>query len=182
MTNYNFNSDKNHLGDIGEWIISIFTNSVLSESKVDNKKDMTDRGTKETREVKCQPEHPTKHVMSVNKNQLPKCTSVDHLNFVKYDKSDIITALEVLDKNDYEEYTTSQGWNMVGWKISDMKVLVQLDNPELARLMRSLSSSSQFPNKLPPIRTFDELGKAGILELISKSKIVNNNPQLLLDL
>jgi hypothetical protein len=63
-----------------------------------------------------------------------------------------------------------------------MKVLVQLDNPELARLMRSLSSSSQFPNKLPPIRTFDELGKAGILELISKSKIVNNNPQLLLDL
>ena len=99
---YNFNTDKNRLGDIGEWMIAMFTNSVLSESKVDNKKDMTDIRTKETREVKCQPQHPTKHVMSVGVNQIPKCISVDHLNFVKYDKSDVIVGLEVLNKNDYE--------------------------------------------------------------------------------
>lgn len=137
------------LGLLGEALVANHFGVELNENFYDTHKDLVVDGR--TIEVKTQNRHPTKQLLTISApngniglSNFAKCFHVDHLIFVEYDSSDIIKVWECIDRMNFKTYTTKNGKAMVGFPIEDMKLLKEHTDPQLARQMRSLSSSSAF--------------------------------------
>ena len=140
---------KVQLGMLGEALVANHFGVKLNENFFDTQKDLVING--ETVEVKTQNRHPSKDLLTISApngniglNNFAKCFHVDRLIFVEYDSSDTIKIWECNDRMNFETYVTKQGKAMVGFPIGKMKLLKAHLDPQLARQMRSLSSSSVF--------------------------------------
>ncbi len=143
-------SNKVKLGKIGENLVASFYNIPLNENFYDKEKDLI-LPNGETIEVKTQNRYPGKNLFSIRSsmdrkglNNILKCMTVDHLIFVEYDKSDTIKLWECTNRKLYEIYTTSDMRTMIGFPISQMKLLHTYNNPHIAAQMKALSQSSMF--------------------------------------
>lgn len=138
------------LGKLGEALVSDLFKIKLSEDEFDTVKDgLTFNG--QTVEIKTQNRHPTKPILTISAPaqgkglvNVIKCFTVDNLIFVEYDSSDIIKIWLCNDRSNYEIYETKAGKQMIGFPVSDMKLLVDHEDSDLAAQMRSLSKSTVF--------------------------------------
>lgn len=143
-------TNKEKLGKLGELLVASLENATLSENKYDSVKDMVKLdGTKI--EVKTQNRHPngsfTMDIM--HKTNLEKCIKVDRLIFVEYDATDVVKVYECTDRtyNIVQTKPTQRepmGRLMACFPISKMTILKEVNSPELAAKMRSLSGSRLF--------------------------------------
>jgi len=139
-------TNKHRLGDIGEKIVARLENAIVSADRYDTVKDLTDKHGKQI-EVKTQNRHPSMGVFSIGadaQTNRDKCMSVDRLIFVEYDSTSSIRVWECGPRENAIRYRTNSMKNMIGWPISEMSLLHQIDEPALADKMRSLSQSKQF--------------------------------------
>lgn len=156
-----YKTKQEKLGYIGEALVTTHFGGVLSENKYDPVKDIThENGV--IGEVKVQNRNAKLNVFSIrapsatkNKNQIVKCKNVEKLYFVEYNLSDKFRIYECHDRNDTVEYTAYMGpdlgnVNMIGWPISKMTMLVEVEDAEICEQMRSYSRANtlmkDFPN------------------------------------
>jgi hypothetical protein len=143
-------SNVETMGSLGENLVSKLMGVVLSEDKYDTVKDGILPDGSEI-EIKTQNRHPTKDMFTIssvnNGNGLPniiKCFSVDNLVFVEYDSTDYIKIWLCTNRKKYNIFVTKSGKEMIGFPISEMTLLHDHYDPELAKKMRSISQSSVF--------------------------------------
>lgn len=143
-----YRTDKEKLGHLGELLVSKLLGGTLSEDKFDSNKDLTlSDGTPV--EVKTQNRHPTKNLLTIRAEKeinFRKCLTVQRLIFVEFDKTNFISIRECTDRMGYEKYKTLQDVTMIGWPISKMKTLHRIEDEQLSKQMRELSSSTLFKN------------------------------------
>ena len=140
---------KVQLGMLGEALVANHFGVPVNENFFDTQKDLMING--ETVEVKTQNRHPSKNLLTISApngnvglSNFAKCFHVDHLIFVEYSTGDTINIWECTDRMNFQTYVTKQGKAMVGFPIENMKLLKAHHDPQLAKQMRSLSSSSVF--------------------------------------
>lgn len=143
--------DRETMGSLGENLVSKLMGVVLSEDKYDTIKDGILPNGSEI-EVKTQNRHPTKNMFTISSvyngslglTNIIKCFSVDNLVFVEYDSSDYIKIWLCTNRKKYDIFVTKSGKEMIGFPISEMTLLHNHYDPELANKMRSISQSSVF--------------------------------------
>jgi len=144
-------TDKERIGNLGELLVVEFLGGIQSTNKYDTTGDICIGS--DMVEVKTQNRHPTNGTFTINRNHttnLIKCMKVGRLIFVEYDATDTVKIWECVDRDNFIEFTTRPtfklpyGLNMLGWPISKMKLLHEVNRPKLAFQMRSLSSSAVF--------------------------------------
>ena len=109
---------------------------------------------KDITEVKCQIRYTPKDgkgYMTINKdfkNQVKKCFDKKvRLFFGEYDKTNFVQVREVIDKDDYIEYTTRDGRNMIGWPIDKMEHIAAWPiGNEISKYSSSKIFKKQFTN------------------------------------
>lgn len=153
-------NNKDKLGNIGEQIVAYYLGGTLSENKYDDKKDLV-LDTLENCEVKTQSRHVTKNLFSIraptaskNKNQIFKCQTVEKLYFVEYNFSDRFRIYECHDRDNIIKYTAYMGpsignVNMLGWPISEMTVLLEVEDAYTCGQMRAYSQSNTLMKDFP---------------------------------
>lgn len=144
-------SKKITLGDFGEQLAAQALNATRSDNWFDMKKDMVLNETLEEAEVKTQNRHKYRNEFTVNimhKNQIEKCCNVKRLFFVEYDDTSSVKIWECTDRK-YNIFNTSDGRLMAGWPISKMTLIKDIQNPEIASYMRSLSQSRDYDKNSP---------------------------------
>lgn len=144
-------SNNHELGKLGERFVAYVMNATLSEDKYDAKKDaVLPCGTEI--EIKTQNRHPTKNMFTISSvyngslglKNIVKCLTVDKLIFVEYDSTNFIKIWACTNRKNCDIFTTKSGKEMIGFPISDMELLYDIEYPELASKMRSLSQSKVF--------------------------------------
>ena len=107
-------------------------------------------------EVKTQCRFPAMGVFSIedvhlNKNyniagvdNIIKCFNVEKLIFIEYDETDVIKFWECPQPRKYKKYTTNKGKKMIGFPISQMTLIHELNDPVWANKIRSLSQAERF--------------------------------------
>ena len=157
-----YKTKKEKLGYIGEVLVRTHFGGTLSEKKYDSEKDITHEDGV-VGEVKAQNRNVKLNVFSIRaptatkfKNQIVKCQTVEKLYFVEYNLSDKFRIYECHDREDVIEYTAYMGndignVNMIGWPISKMTMLVEVEDAEVCEQMRSYSQANtlmkDFPNE-----------------------------------
>jgi hypothetical protein len=139
-------TNKHRLGEIGELLVAHLENAVASDNRYDTIKDLTEENGTQI-EVKTQNRHPGMNVFSIGADKQTnrdKCMNVDRLIFVEYNATSKIQVWECGPRQNFVRYRTNSMKNMIGWPISEMTLLHEIDEPELANKMRSLSQSEQF--------------------------------------
>lgn len=138
------NNKKYKLGMIGEDLVANLFNLKKSVDPFDVECDLRDENGS-TYEVKTQVRHPFKGCFTINTahmTNLQKCVNVDHLIFVEYNVDDVIRVWECTNREFDDIFKTRDGRTMAGWKINKMKLLKEIEDPQLASQMKSYSSSS----------------------------------------
>ena len=144
-------SNAETMGSLGENLVSKLMGAVLSEDKYDTVKDGILPNGSEI-EVKTQNRHPTKNMFTISSvyngslglTNIIKCFSVDNLVFVEYNSTDYIKIWLCTNRKKYDIFVTKSGKEMIGFPISEMALLHNHYDPELAEKMRSISQSSVF--------------------------------------
>ena len=144
-------STTHELGRLGERFVAHVMNVTLSEDKYDIKKDGILPDGSEI-EIKTQNRHPTKDMFTISSvyngslglTNIIKCFSVDNLVFVEYNSTDYIKIWLCTNRKKYDIFVTKSGKEMIGFPISEMTLLHDHYDPELATKMRSLSKSTVF--------------------------------------
>ena len=139
-------TNKHKLGEIGEKLVAYLENAIISEDRFDIVKDLIDANGQQI-EVKTQNRHPGMNVFSIQADKQTtrdKCMNVDRLIFVEYDSTPKIKVWECGSRKDFVRYRTNAMTNMLGWPISQMNLLHEVNSNELATKMRSLSQAEQF--------------------------------------
>jgi hypothetical protein len=134
------------LGYLGEALVQHHFGGQLSEEKFDPDKDAI-LPSGQLLQIKTQNRNKYKDVFSVNvmsKNAVENCLNVDRLFFVEYDISSCIKIWECVDRESHIFYKTNYGDHMVGWPISKMTLLKEIDDKELSDQMKSYSQSRDF--------------------------------------
>ena len=147
-------NDNVTMGKLGEQVFLELFGGVQSADEFDKIKDIVLDGRHV--EVKAQNRHPTKHVFAIRDayvnekgnivgvDNIIKCFSVERLVFVEYDHTSVIKLWECPLPRKYIKYTTSKQLAMIGFPISQMKLLISHEDAELANKFRALSQSKVF--------------------------------------
>ena len=147
-------SNKVTMGKLGEKLFLDLFGGVQSSDEYDKIKDITLDGRHV--EVKTQNRHPTKAMFSIQDakiyngsiigiDNVIKCFNVDRLIFVEYDHSNTIKIWECPRPRLYERYVAkSNGLGMIGFPISQMDLLHEHKDAQLANTFKSLSQSGVF--------------------------------------
>ena len=151
------------MGKLGEQIFIKIFGGVRSTDDFDNTKDIimeyvVDNEIKHTHvEVKTQCRYPAMGVFSIedahlNENNnivgvenIIKCFNVERLVFIEYDETDVLKFWECPQPRKYKKYTTKKGnKKMIGFPISQMTLIYELNDPILVNQIRSLSQAERF--------------------------------------
>ena len=140
----NNESVSNIVGNIGECIVAEGHGFFLSGDAFDRKKDLWKKhGDKIiTAEVKTQSRY--SGMFTIGENQLEKCTNVDRLYFVEFDKSDDISVYLCEDVTRFKRYTTAIGKRMIGFDISKMKLAYVKNCRILSEMLRYYSRDYRY--------------------------------------
>lgn len=138
-------TNREIMGRLGEEALSAKYGFTLSDDKYDMEKDAMDEDGNQV-EIKTQNRHPAGYftVNLANVNQLKKCVEVDRLLFLEYDNTDILKVWES-PKNDKarraKTIRTRDGRAMGGFPIDEMKLIDEIEDIELSKMLKQLSQS-----------------------------------------
>ena len=146
-------NDKVTMGKLAESLFVKLYGGKLSIDEFDCEKDLVLDGV--NIEIKAQNRHPTKDLFTISDayiksgnvygiENIIKCFNVDRLIFVEYDSTRFIKLWECPSPRSYVRYTTKAYKAMIGFPISQMILLNNYDNTELANKFRSLSQSGVY--------------------------------------